>query len=219
MSFRTVFHPLAAVVVVAAVLVPASVEAQANPAHTHVGHVMDGFSGTPNGQGLLPTAQAEAAIAAQHAGFAARDPENLAAMKQHAGHVLHALDPSRIAQGPGLGYGVKRAAEGIAAHIGLAGSSDGASANVGTHGQHVAASARTVAARADEAIELALRIEAATTAAEAAPLVAQLHALTTHIVEGHDANGDGRVTWEEGEGGLQHVEQHMNLLRSAEALH
>jgi hypothetical protein len=218
MSFRTALPALVTGLVTVAVLVPASAAAQANPAHTHVGHVMDGFSGTPNGQGLLPTAQAEAAIAAQHAGFAARDPENLAAMKQHAAHVLHALDPSRIAQGPGLGYGVKRAAEGVAAHIGLAGSSDGASANVGTHAQHVAASARTVVARADEAIEVAVRIEAAATAAEAAPLVAQLHALTTRIVEGHDANGDGRVTWEEGEGGLQHVEQHMNLLRSAEGL-
>jgi hypothetical protein len=183
-----------------------------------VGHVVTGFAGTPNGQGLLTTAQAEAAIAAQHAGFAARNLTDLAAMKQHASHALHALDPSAVAQGPGLGYGARRAAEGVATHIGLAGSAEGASAAVATHAGHVAASARTVAARADEAIALARQIEAAGTAGEAAPLVEQLKTVTEQLLSGRDANGDGRITWEEGEGGLEHVEQHLNLLRTAEGI-
>ena len=74
---------------------------QANAAHTHIGHVMDGWGDTPDGQGLLPAAIAEATIAAQHAAFAAKDPSNLDAMKLHAAHVLQSVDPEQISNGPG----------------------------------------------------------------------------------------------------------------------
>jgi hypothetical protein len=191
---------------------------QGNPSHTHIGHVSSGFAGVPDGLGLLPIALAEAAIAAQHAGFAARDLSNLQTMKQHAAHALHALDPSAVAQGPGRGYGVKRASEGIAQHIGMASSANGASSHVTTHSEHISTSARNTAQRADQAIALARRIEAASTAAEAAPLVEQLRDLTEQLTAGRDANGDGRIGWQEGEGGLQQVEQHLNLMVSAEGL-
>jgi hypothetical protein len=203
---------------VAAIGGPTPTLAQANPAHTHVGHVTSGFPAAPDGQGLLPTALAEARTAAQHAELAARDLANLEAMKQHVGHVLHALDPDEASQGPGAGFGVRRAAEGIAQHIGLAAGSDGASQNVSTHGGHVAAAARTVAQRAEEAIEVAKGVQAAGTAAEAAPLVERLRTLTGELIAGRDANDDGRITWEEGEGGLEHVEQHMGLLARGEGL-
>jgi hypothetical protein len=192
-------------------------QAQASPAHAHMGHVLDSFANTPERKGLLPTAQAEAAIAAQHAALAAKTPENLDAMKRHAGHVVHAVDPTVETAGPGLGYGVKRAATGVSQHIGLAAKSEGASANVKTHATHVAASADTVAKRSDEIVALAKRIQSAGTAAEAAPLAAQLSTLCQQLVSGVDANKDGRVTWETGEGGLQHAQQHMDLMRKGEA--
>jgi hypothetical protein len=189
---------------------------QANPAHAHIGHVLEGFSGTPEGQGLLPTALAEARVAAQHAGLAARDLSNLAAMQQHTAHVAQAIDPSYVAQGPGMGYGVKRAAEGIVAHVGLAAGGDGASANVAMHAEHVTAAARNVVERAEGMVALARQIEAAGTAAEAAPLVEQLRDLAEQLVSGHDASGDGRVGWQDG--GLEQVEQHMNLMRRGEGI-
>src|SRR5687767_15384809 len=71
---------------------------------THIGHVQTSFMGTPMNQGLLPTAVAEAKIAAQHAALAMKASGNLDQMKLHAGHVLHAIDPSIEAKGPGLGY-------------------------------------------------------------------------------------------------------------------
>ena len=40
------------------------------------------------------TAMAEARVAVQHAGLAARNPANLDAMKLHAGHVINAVDPT-----------------------------------------------------------------------------------------------------------------------------
>jgi hypothetical protein len=186
---------------------------QMNP---HIGHVMTGFGDTPEKQGLLPTALAEAKIAAQHAGLAARTPEDLDAMKLHVGHVLHAVDPSVEASGPGQGYGVKRAAQGVAQHVGLAAGTEGASANIKTHATHVTASAETVVARADEIVALGQKIRAASTAADAAPLVAQLNTLAGQLVTGVDANGDGTIGWQKGEGGLQHVQQHMDLMIKGE---
>ena len=179
---------------------------QGNAAHTHIGHVADGWRDTPDNQGLLPTAIAEAKIAAQHAALAAKDPSNLDAMKRHTGHVLNAVDPEAMANGPGLGYGVKRAAAGAATHIELAAKSDGASGGVTTHSNHIATSARNTVARADEIIALAGKIQMASSASAAAPLVAELNTLAEQLITGVDANGDGRTGWQEGEGGLQQAE-------------
>jgi hypothetical protein len=192
--------------------------AQANPVATHLGHVRTAFPQTPGGEGLLPTALAEAQVAIQHAGLAASNPANLDAMKLHATHVVNAVDPSRVAQGPGRGFGVKRATEGVVQHIGFAAGAQGASQNVATHSGHITTAGQTVITRADEILALADRIAAAGTAAEAAALVQELQTVAGQLVAGRDANGDGRITWESGEGGLQHVEQHVGLLATGEGL-
>lgn len=199
-------------------LSPALLGAQQNAAHAHIGHVLSGFGATPDGEGLLPTALAEAEVAARHAGLAANDPTNLQGMRTHARHVLHAVDPERIDSGPGAGFGVKRAAEGIVQHIGLAANADGASGNVTTHAEHVTAAARTVSDRTDEIAEAVEEIENADDYTEAASSVERLETLVDQLVEGADASGDGRITWQEGEGGLQHVQRHMELMASGEGL-
>src|SRR5206468_6787 len=122
---------------------------------THIGHVMNAFSDTPKGQGLLAVAEEDAGVAAQHASLAARSPTNLDAMKLHAGHVINALDPTIVTAGPGSGYGVKKAATGVAMHIELAAKAPGASANVQMHATHVATAARNTVTRADQLIALA----------------------------------------------------------------
>lgn len=193
-----------------------AVAVPAGPVGTHIGHVVNGFNDTPNGQALLPLAIAEARVAAQHAALAARAPGNLAGLKTHVGHVLNALDPTIVASGPGQGYGVRKAALGVATHIELAAKAQGASQNVITHANHVATSARNTVQRVDSIIVLAKQVQAATEAAPAAALVNQIVSLTEQLIAGADANGDGRVTWEAGEGGLQHAEQHVNLLLAAE---
>lgn len=191
---------------------------QVNMAHTHIGHVMTSFKDTPNQQGFLPAAMAEAKIAAQHAGLAAKAPDNLDAMKLHAGHVIHAIDPTIETKGPGLGYGVKRAVAGASQHVGFAAKAEGASANVKTHAGHVSASLGNVTKRADEMVALAQRIRAATSAAEAAPLVTQLNTLGGQLSAGVDANSDGQIGWQVGEGGLQQADQHMGLMKKGEGL-
>jgi hypothetical protein len=183
---------------------------------THIGHLGTTFPDTPEKWGLLPTAVAEAAIAQQHAAFAARTPADLASMQRHAAHVLHALDPSVEKQGPGRGFGVKRAANNAATHIEMAAKEPTASPNVKTHAVHVATASRAVAARVDLAVALAQKIRAATTAAEAAGLVSQLVSLCEQLVAGVDANADGRIGWDAQEGGLQQAQQHLQLMVAGE---
>jgi hypothetical protein len=190
----------------------------AGPVGTHLGHVLNSFGDTPMEGGLLPTALTEAKTAATHAALGARDPANLAAMKLHAGHVINAIDPTIVAAGPGLGYGVKRAALNIATHMDLAAKSQGASPNVITHANHVSTAARSVAARSDQAIAIAKQVQAAGTAAEAAGLMSQLVSITSQLTAGFDANGDGKITWQDPEGGLQQAQEHINLLLAGEGI-
>ena len=183
---------------------------------THIGHVMTMFNGTPMNQGLLPTAVAEAKIAAQHAALAMKASGNLDQMKLHAGHVLHALDPSIEAKGPGLGYGVKRAAMGVAQHVGLAAKVEGASKGVMTHSNHVATSANNVVKWSDELIGVAQEIRAASNAAQVNAHLPHLNSVAQQLYAGVDANRDGNIGWQEGEGGLQQAEMHMGLMMKAE---
>jgi hypothetical protein len=183
---------------------------------THIGHLGTTFPDTPEKWGLLPTAVAEATTAQQHAAFAARTPTDLASMQRHAAHVLHALDPSVEKQGPGRGFGVKRAANNAATHIEMAAREPAASANVKTHAVHVATASRAVAGRVDLAVALAQKIRAAGTAAEAAGLVSQLVSLCDQLIAGVDANADGRIGWDAQEGGLQQAQQHLLLMVNGE---
>ena len=202
--------------VIAAADRPPAVPVPAGPAGVHIGHVVNSFNDTPMMQGLLPTAVAEARIAASHAQLARRNSTNLDAMKLHAGHVIHAIDPTIVTMGPGLGYGLKRAAMGVATHIDLAAKAPGASPNIVMHAGHIATSARNTVARCDQIVALAQQIRSATSVADAAALVNQLVSLTEQLSAGFDKNGDGRVTWEEGEGGLQQAQEHVNMMLAAE---
>lgn len=190
----------------------------ANPAHNHIGHVMTSWKDTPNMQGFLPTAVADAKVAATHAGLAAKALDNLDSMKLHAGHVLNALDPSIEMKGPGSGYGVKRAATGAMQHVGFAAKAPGASAAVTTHTEHVSASLGNVVQWTDQAIATAQKIRAATMASEAVPLVTDLVNQTNSIANGMDANKDGKTGWQTGEGGLAQAQMHMGFMMKAEGL-
>lgn len=109
----------------------AQTDLQANAeVHVYIGYVAEAFADTPIGQGLLPTAVAEADIALEHARLALEDSLSLVGMRRHAGHVVHALDPTVVGGvGPGLGYGVRRAAEEAARQIELAAAANAVAAD------------------------------------------------------------------------------------------
>ena len=183
-------------------------------AGVHIGHVVNGYHDTPGLQGLLPVVMAEARVANQHAGLATRQPENLQYMKTHSEHVMHALDPSSVPElmAPGQGYGARKAITAIAEHIELAAKEADASPSIVNHARHVGMSARNTIARVNQLLALAEQVRSATSAADAAKLVSQMASLAEQLLAGADANGDGRVTFEEGEGGLQHVDEHVKLM-------
>lgn len=201
-----------------AVLVAAAQTASAqSAAHRHIGHVGDMFNGTPDNVGLLTAAQAEAEVAAQHAGLAAGS-EDLAGIQRHIVHVLHAIDPSTSERGPGQGYGLARAANGCAQHIGMAGGSDDASDAVKAHSNHVGTSCGNVATWAEGIAEKAAAVAAATDMDAAKALADEIAAMVDAIVNGTDADGNGRVSWGEGEGGLAQAATHLRLMKEAEGL-
>ncbi|MEO2158888.1 MAG: hypothetical protein ABGX31_06065 [bacterium] len=189
---------------------------ETSASHRHMGHVADAFRGTPEGMGLLPTAIAEAEIAARHASLATSDLTDLASMQRHAGHVLHALEGGEGR--PGLGYGLKKAMQGVIAHIEMAANGEGASQGVVTHSNHVATSSQNTLQRADLIIDHLRKIQNTDSAAEAGQITEETATLTELLLGGFDSNGDGRISWQESEGGLQQAEQHMNIMKRGEGM-
>jgi hypothetical protein len=188
---------------------------QQTPAQVHLGHLTTKFVNVPSG-GLLQAAQADARVVVQHAGLGAQDPNNLQAMKTHARHIMHAVDPRRVESGPGSGYGLLAAAEGLVRHTELASRSTGATDAVKTHATHVVASAKNTQRRADRILGISIVIaEYVESPADAAELFRDLKVLADQLIAGSDANGDGQVGWQDGEGGLQIVEQHIGFMTRA----
>jgi hypothetical protein len=155
---------------------------EAIPAHLHLGHVMTNWRDTPGSRGFLPVAVDEARVAVEHARLAVKGV-GLADIALHAGHVLHALDPTVEPKGPGAGYGIKRAAAGALQHLDLAATSEGATATVTTTAAPVSSALSSVMQMVDQAIASANSVRAATDMAEAAERTAGLAALTLRITE------------------------------------
>lgn len=192
---------------------------QAPSAYSELNLVAVSYPDTPNGQGLLPTALAEADIALQHARLAVEDSLSLVQMRRHAGHAIHALDPAVVGGvGPGLGYGVRQSATEAAQHVEVAASADSLSENIAVHALAISTSLANAEQWSGQAVELAQEIQSARSVAAARPLVSRLVSLCHAIRWGRDADGDGIVGWTQGEGGLAQAEYHMNLLRRGEGL-
>jgi hypothetical protein len=166
--------------------------------HDHIGHVKDGFADTPGKVGLLTVLEQEAKIANQHANYGKSNPAT------HMPHVRHALDAASESGGPGKGYGVIKAAMGVAAHIRFAADAADASGSVKMHAVHVITSANNVVAWAKQALDMSKDTSAAS--------MAKVEELTKWILEGRDANGDGQIGWQEGEGGIAQIKQHLGFM-------
>lgn len=184
----------------------------------HLDHLTVAFPATPGGAGLLPTGLAEARVALEHARFAAGDSISLAAVTRNVAHVLHAIDPIEVGSGNGLGYGVRRAAEETIRHAELAASVPNVPEGLRLHASYAVAAARSALLRADEAIDLARRIQRAGGGAAARPLVAELVEVVRAMGWGDDADDDGRIGYGEAEMGLAQARYHLMLVRRAARL-
>jgi hypothetical protein len=174
---------------------------EAIPAHLHLGHVMTNWRDTPGTRGFLPVAIDEARVAVLHARLAAT-AASLDEIRLHAGHVLHALDPTIEQKGPAAGYGVRKAAAGAMQHLQLAASAEGTTANIKARAANVSRSLSTVLEWVDQAIAAAKSIRAAADADQAAGPAADLAAITLRISDE----------------GLQQAQIEMGLILKAEGL-
>jgi hypothetical protein len=125
--------------------------------HAHIGHVMIAWRDTPGTVGLLTIAQSDTRIASAHALLLSK-AATADEMKLHAGHILHALDPSLEKAGPASGYGVKKAAAGALQHVGFTAAVDTASTAVKDHASKVTATLTGAMAAIDSAIASAQKI-------------------------------------------------------------
>lgn len=190
-------------------------------AHAHILQVVNPGAEAVEELGFLTQAVGEAGTAAEYASFAAggqERPGDLRAMKTHAGNILHALDPTRMDSGPGLGFGLFEASRNTIEHLEMAAATTDATDNVRTHARHVVSCVRNTIERARRMLEIVERILATESAEEADRLSDELDTLGFQLRNGVDANGDGRVTWHEGEGGLYVAQDHMQLLTRGEGI-
>ncbi|MDE2980700.1 MAG: hypothetical protein OXU74_05825 [Gemmatimonadota bacterium] len=201
-------------------LLAAAVGAQEG-AHAHILKVVNPEAASVAELGFLRQALGEAGTAAEYASFAAggqQRPGDLQAMKTHAGNVLHALDPTRMDNGPGLGFGLVEASRKTIAHVRMAADAPDASESLRTHAGHVVSCVQNTLARALRMLEVTEHIRATVSADEADQLSDELNTLGFQLRNGVDANGDGRVTWQEREGGLYVAQEHMRLLLKGEGI-
>jgi hypothetical protein len=168
--------------------------------HSHLGHVMTAWKDTPGTVGLLTVALSDTRVAAAHAQLTAKST-TLDDFKLHAGHVLHALDPTVEPKGPASGYGVKKATAGSVQHAGFAAAADTASAALKTGVAAVSARLNETNATVDRAIGVAQKIRAATSPADASTLARELATLATDIGAG-----------------LEEAQQQMRAMMKAEGL-
>jgi hypothetical protein len=168
--------------------------------HAHIGHVMTAWRDTPGQVGLLTIAQSDQRIAAAHVLLLSKST-TLDDMKLHAGHVLHALEPTLETAGPASGYGAKKAAAGAMQHVGFTAAVDNASATVKSHASTVNAKLTDTIAAIDRAIAMAQKIRASGAASDAAPSARELQAVVEEIGAG-----------------LQQAEQEMRAMMKVEGL-
>lgn len=86
------------------------------------------------------------------------------------------------------------------------------------HATHVAASANNAVDRAKKIVALAKLIAENDSEFSVAAFVREMKNLTDEIIAGDDANGDGKVSWRKGEGGLAQADKHMGFMMKAEKM-
>lgn len=150
-------------------------------------------SSVPAKQGLLFMAMQDAEVAVQSAGYAVVADEPAEA-KNRINNMLHAIDPSFpgtptvtdsgvAAFWPGTGFGLRRSVEGIAAQMSAISSRHASHEQVVTQAAQVSGCAEETLGRVDQVTRLGQQALAAGTAAQMAPLLAEIDRLTRIVLE------------------------------------
>ena len=174
-------------------------------AHVHIGHAITGWKHTPDKKGLLQTAEKEASIALAHAEYAVQKPHELQLIKLHVAHVMHAVNPDSQKEGPGIGFGLKKAVTEAVGHITFAADSDDASENVRNFAEPFAINAEALLDRSDLIEVLGEEVLQTVSAQEAFALAGEILNLARANVEGVDSDGDSAIGIDPREYGLKQL--------------
>ena len=177
-------------------------------------HINSAWPETPGGVGLLTILEQEAGIARQHAGLAVENLEDLENIQLHTRHVRHAIDPSKESSGhgPGKGYGVCLASKGVSQHMMLARDAADATDSVKSHAEYVLASTANISSWCGKILDKAAQITGGASPVASAFFAEEIVEHTTWILDGRDANNDGKISSEDGEGGVAQIKQQLALM-------
>lgn len=196
----------------------AQAESTMNVAHMHLEHVSSSWPEAPGQVGFMTVALQEAGIAMDHVALAEGHGGDLATLKLHVGHALHALDPEEQDSGPGLGFGVIEGADGAEKHTLYAAQSPGASDNIISNNLRVRNPLRNAESLAKLAVRAGNAALDARSVSAAQPSLDDMAWLVNAMINGVDENGNGTIQATREEGGLVIARDEMNAIRRAEGL-
>lgn len=202
----------AVIVLWSSLLLPVSLFAQASDAvtRTRLTEITSMPKGANPGTGFVPTALAEARVAATQAGRAAKGEGDLAARQQFAADVLHAIDPALAKSTLGGGVGVRPALQAVLAHLQTIVASD-AKADVQRTVPAAVTATQQLLRRCDRIVALAKDLQSAVDLATADTLAAQLAPLTQALLVEQAVTRDQPMD-PRAAGGLQGLQFRMALL-------
>ena len=202
-----------------------------NPVHNHIGHIMDMAPNPPEGLeglGYLQMAQEESESAIAIMSLVTPATANRLQMRLAARQVMRCVEreaaPVVFMRGDPEGhcgrvwFGIRPAAAAIVRHVQLAAESPGASQAVQTHANHVIASANNIISRSDAIEDLVRQVFEEDDVDAERPMLVRIGEIVSQLLPGVDANGDGSIGWQEGEGGVDAIRQHMELMQTAAGL-
>lgn len=198
-------------------LVPFTATAQQDQILPLILNVTRGSPATPGNVGFLRLAEVEAASALEQADLALA-AEDLEAMQSHMRRLLTAMDPKAGQSGTATRTGLIYAAAAINANLSIARAMEEASINLKTQADRAIVSSDNVIEWSQivaETTETALQSSSIEVARKT--MVPARLALND-IIYGKDADGDGKVGWQRGEGGLQQVREYVEYLAKGEGL-
>jgi len=183
-------------------------------AQLHLAHLVESFPDAPGGASLLKIAMLEGEIAAAWVRVAGVDTLDINRMIEAMTHVIHAIDPTEVRSGNGMGYGFRRAAENVQTQADMLRMAvpDTLSPAIAFHVPFVIHAAYIAQARADDVITLARQVQSARDVNSTIPLVKKLAEAIRAMMYGEDVDGDGRIGRNEAEVGIAQAAYHLSLV-------
>jgi len=154
-------------------------------AHTHIGHAVTAFDGTPEEKGLFTIAEERASEALTHAQAAASIGNELNDIQQHVQAVVEIYGDDD--------FGIRRAMDEAARHIEFAAASADASPNVRQASEEVREAANGILNRSDLITLLGDDAQKTRSLEEGQVLATEIHKLAQINVAGGDAGEHGII--------------------------